>query len=295
MGIFFLLAFIVLLLPGCSAALKDAAFPEAYDEAPAMSPAERGMDVEEDSNRAGEVEAAPGSRYMIRNAHLTLEIQDIEEAVQELQAGTQRMNGYVSSLDIQRLSDERRVGSITLRIPEGRFDQAMEMIKALGSIRNGQFDTADVTRQYIDMESRIANLEVQEQRLRELLDRAETVEDILKVEAELGRVRGNLEAMQGDFQHLQERVRYSTFQVRLVERDPRTQVVVDGGVSWEQVGELFILNTNRLVQGVLGFFVWFIGSLPILIPLLILVILAWKLTFSRRKRKRKKQEQQQEG
>ena len=259
-----------------------------------MSPAERGMDMEDGSYRPGEMEAPPGPRYMIRNARLTLEIQDIDEAVQELQAETQRMNGYVSSLEIHSLSDERRAGNITLRIPEGRFDQALEMIKALGRTRNEQFDIDDVTRQYIDMEARIANLEVQEQRLRDLLEMADTVEDILKVEAELSRVRGNLEAMQGDFQYLQERVRYSTFQVRLEERDPRTQVVVDGGVSWEQVGELFILNTNRLVQGVLGFFIWFVGSLPIIIPLVVLVILAWKLTFSRKTKKRKKQEHQQE-
>ena len=294
-GVLVIVGLLVLLLTGCASAPKYAGFPDAYDEAPAMAPEERGIDADDvafNAYRPGEVEAAQARRYIIRNARLSLVVQDIDEAVGQLQEETGRMNGYVSALDIYTISDDRRAGNITLRIPEERFDQALETFKAMGRTRNEQFDTDDVTRQYIDMEARIANLEAQEQRLRELLEIAETVEDILKVEAELSRIRGNLEAMQGDFKYLQERVRYSTFQIRLEERDPRTQVVTDGGGSWERLGDLFMLNVNRLVQGVFDFIIWFIGSLPILIPLGGLVFLGWKLIVHRRQRKRKKQEEQ---
>jgi len=295
LGIVAILGLLAVFLSGCAAVEPDfRAVEESYEEAPATAPeAVPDEDVDDSAaRRRGEVEAAEGRRYIIRNARLTLEIQDIDEAVEQIQAETDRMEGYVSALDIHTISEDRRSGNITLRIPEERFDQAMETIKQLGRILNEQFDTDDVTRQYIDMEARIANLEVQEQRMRELLEQADNVEDVLKVENELSRIRGELESMQGDFKYLQERVRYSTIHVSLRERDPRTQAVADGGGSWEQLGNLLILNTNRLVQGVSGFFIWFVGSLPILIPLGGLAFGGWKLIALRRERKRKKREQQ---
>lgn len=295
--LFLAAAMLALLVSGCAAPAHDEAAPD-YREAPATAPeAEREESPEEDavSEIQQEVEAPEGRRYIIRNARLTLEIQDMDETVQQLQVETEQMNGYVSSLEIYSTSEERRAGHIILRIPVEQFDEALEMIKGLGKIQSEQFDTDDVTRQYIDMEARIANLEVQEQRLRDLLERAETVEDVLKVESELGRIRGDLESKQGEFKHLQEQVRYSTFQVRLQERDPRTQVVADGGVNWEQLGDLFILNTNRLFNGVSSFFIWFLGSLPILIPLGGGAFLGWKLVVARKKRKTKRKEEQQAG
>ncbi len=286
---------LLLVLAGCASPAEFMGVDRDFDEAPAMEHApEPGMAEDLEDGRVGEVEAAEGQRYIIRNARLTMEIPDIDTAVQKLQEETERMNGYVSALDIYTISDERRAGSITLRIPVERFDLALEAIKGLGRTKNEQFDTDDVTRRYIDMEARLKNLEVQEQRLRELLDQAETIEDILKVESELGRIRGDLEAMQGEFRYLRERVRYSTFLVRLEERDPRTQVVADGGLSWEQLGETFILNTNRLIRSGFGFVIWFIGSLPILLPLGGLFFLGWKLLSNRRKKKLKRLEELQQ-
>ncbi len=288
-------ALLLLLISGCALPAEYAGVSD-HDEAPAAEPVpERERRAAEDAAAEGvdEVAAAEEQRYVIRNARLSLEIENMDEAVKQLQIEAERMNGYVSSLDIYNLSEERRAGTVTLRIPEDRFDEALEMVKGLGKIRNEQFDTDDVTRRYIDMEARIANLEAQEQRLRALLEKADTVEDVIKVEHELGRVRGDLEAMKGEFQYLRERVRYSSFQLRLEERDPRTMALSDSGVSWEQAGELMILNPNRLFRGVAGLTIWFVGSLPLIIPLAGVGFLGWKAVSSGKKRKMKKKEQQE--
>jgi TolA-binding protein len=295
-------------LAGCGAATKDSA--------PAIAPQEmaeaRNMDmaysmsnsgapagaatraeVEKTGEDGGVVQPAGGAgvRYVILNARLTLEIEDIEETTKEIQKSVKQLGGYVASLEIYDLSRERRAGHMSIRIPQDKYAYALEILDGLGETKNISENTSDVTMNYIDLEARITNLEAQEKRMRELLDRAENMEDILQIEKELGRIRGDLESMTAEFKHLQERVNYSTIDIRLEERDPRQETVVDGfGNFGERIGNLMALNTNRLLDGMANFVIVIIGSLPIIIPLLLLIIILWKAVGAAA-RKRRAQEQ----
>lgn len=288
-------------LAGCGAATKDSA--------PAIAPQEmaeaRNMDmaysmsnsgapagaatraeVEKTGEDGGVVQPAGGAgvRYVILNARLTLEIEDIEETTKEIQKSVKQLGGYVASLEIYDLSRERRAGHMSVRIPQDKYAYALEILDGLGEINNISENTSDVTMHYIDLEARITNLEAQEKRMRELLDRAENMEDILKIEKELGRIRGDLESMTAEFKYLQERVNYSTIDIRLEERDPRQETVVGGfGNFGERIGNLMALNTNRLLDGLANFVIVLIGSLPIIVPLLLLIIILWKIVVRKRK------------
>ena len=102
-------------------------------------------------------------QYIIRNAHLTLIITDIEEAAKTIQHKTAQLQGYVASLELYDLTRERRAGRISLRIPGDKFDAALAMLEEV-EIKNQSFSEQDVTLQYRPG-SAIATMEAQEERL----------------------------------------------------------------------------------------------------------------------------------
>ncbi len=238
---------------------------------------------------------SPGWRQIIQNAYLYLEIRDIDETVSALQNITDQAGGYVASREIYNLGEDRRAGNVSLRVPADRFTPLIGAIKELGRVKNERVYTDDVTMQYIDLEARINNLAAQEKRLRELLQRAESIEDIMQVERELGRIRGDLEALEGNFRYLRERVQYSTIDLQLEERDPRTLVVDDKFTGFgERLANLLALNTNRFLTGLTGFFIVAIGSLPIVLPLLLIFWLLRKAVLAVGRLKQKKREGQKD-
>ena len=122
------------------------------------------------------------------------------------------------------------------------------MIDELGNVKSISENTKDVTMQYIDLEARIANMEAQEERMR-TLERAETIGEIMEIERELGRIRGSIESMSGEFKYLRERVNYSSINIGLRKRSG-TEVIIGGFDNFgEKVVNQLALNSNRFLVG----------------------------------------------
>jgi hypothetical protein len=303
-----ILAFIILGVAGCGASLPKAELqpadrdvkmervgaPQAVrDEAKVV------MSMSTSYDRASESGSVPdllesSQQYIICNAQLTLIISDIEEAAKEIQQKAGQLQGYVASLELYDLTQERRAGRISLRIPEDKFELALAMLEEVGKVKNKNISEEDVTLQYIDLEARIVNMEAQEKRLRDLLDRAEKVEEVLEVEKELWRVRGNLESMIAEFKHLKQRVSYSSINIYLEEKDPLATSLVEDLGTLEKVGNLLALNTNRLLKGISNLIIVSIGSLPILVPLVLLFLLIRKIAVVVKERKKAKGQDQKD-
>ncbi|NMB35376.1 MAG: DUF4349 domain-containing protein [Firmicutes bacterium] len=305
-GVFLLLGLALLALSvGCAASSKDArdqAEPAAAEYTSVSG--EAGMVEEAFSDHEGRgagivgdleagAEAGTGveqeeRRYVILHARLTLEIEEMEAVAGTIQEQVRELGGYLVSLEYYDFGDERRAGELAVRIPANKFDNFLESLDDWGEVKNPHVYSDDVTMQYIDLEARLKNLAAQEEKMRGLLDKAQTVEEILQVEKELGRIRGDLEAMTAEFKYLRESVRYSTVEIRLEEKDPRMTEVTGGFDSfWERIGCLLSLNTNRLFRGFSSLLILAIGSLPILVPLGLLAYLGWKAIQYMRARKKK--------
>ncbi len=314
-AVLFLSFLLLFLISGCAAqqgVSYDSAdgMEMARGSVPASAPAPEPAPMEPMADRAyqevkgeaygNEFTSSSGSvveRHIIQNAHLNLEVLDIDEASAALQQLTDQANGYIASREIYNVGEERRAGNISLRVPAEHFNFLVGEIKELGKVKNDRVYTDDVTMQYIDLEARIANMTAQEKRLRELLEKAENIEEIMQVERELGRVRGDLEAMTGNFRYLRERVQFSAIDIRLDEKDVRTMVVGDKFEGFgERVAALLSLNTNRFLTTTTNFFVVAIGSLPIVLPLLIigLAIFKGRAALSRAKNRKREEQQRQD-
>lgn len=175
--------------------------------------------------------AAPAirNRKIIYTGDLTLQVEALEPAVAEAQQVARQFGGYLSSLN-ESGGAGRRYAELTFRLPAERFHDAMAALAKLGEVRGRTVGADDVTEQWVDLDARVRNLKRSEERLLKLLEQAGNISQLLEVERELTRVRGEIEAIEGQLRHLNDRIALSTLTVRL-NLPPEIAATVDSG-SW---------------------------------------------------------------
>jgi len=139
-------------------------------------------------------------------------VAQVIQAITGLAAG---YDGYVVSSSVSGEEEGMR-GWISIRVPDDKFDQALAEIRGL-AVRVEQESTSsqDVTEEYIDLEARLANAEATEQEFLALLDKAEDVDDILKIYNNLSQVRQEIEQIKGRMQYLERTSSMSLISVSL--------------------------------------------------------------------------------
>ncbi len=158
-------------------------------------------------------------RKIISTAHIQLEVDDVPSTLNSITNITLQQGGYISGSSVSGYED-RKSGQVTLRVPQKNFYNAIEQIEALGTVKSKQVQGQDVTEEYIDISARLGNLQKQETRLSEILKMANTVKDVLEVEKELERVRGEIERLTGRKNYLEQSIEMSTISVNANEPAP---------------------------------------------------------------------------
>jgi hypothetical protein len=155
---------------------------------------------------------------ILRTAQLTVVTQNLDEARTSMDQIVQRYNGYAGDLTVSAPSDGARRLTANLRVPATQMDAAMAELKKLGRVESESQSGQDVTAQYVDLEARLSNARNTEQRLLDLLrQRTGKLSDVLEVETELGRVREEVERMEGERRLLSKQVEYSTIAATVTE------------------------------------------------------------------------------
>jgi len=146
-----------------------------------------------------------------RDAALTLTTKEFDKARTGLEEILKRHNGYMGELKVTAPADSGRALTATLRIPAAQLDAAMAELKKLGRVEDESQGGEEVTQQYVDLEARLVNGRHTEQRLTDILrQRTGKLQDVLKVELEIDRVRGEIEQMQAEKKELSKRVAFAT-------------------------------------------------------------------------------------
>jgi len=153
-------------------------------------------------------------RKVIKTADLNIEVKDIAAAQKQVQDLTEAAGGFIADMNVEH-HETRTEATIVARVPSANFRQVYEQVKQLGDVKRDHVGGQDVTEEYMDLEARIANKRVEEQRLRELFARAGKISDLLEVERELSRVRGEIESLQGRLRYLKDQVSFSTITISL--------------------------------------------------------------------------------
>ncbi|OGV64471.1 MAG: hypothetical protein A3K19_21315 [Lentisphaerae bacterium RIFOXYB12_FULL_65_16] len=150
-------------------------------------------------------------RMLIWKASLGIEVWSVETAVADAVAMAERQDGYA-----ERKSDSGAgYASLTIRIPAKVFKDAVSEFETLGTVTRRDVEGQDVTEEYIDADARLKNKIVLRDRLKQLLDKATDVKDILAIETELNRVQGDIDSLEGRIKSLKGQVDYATVQLDL--------------------------------------------------------------------------------
>lgn len=160
-----------------------------------------------------------GERKEIVTGELTLEVKTVEETARRISKIVESAGGYVSASNYSAEEESSSKScTMTVRAPAGKFGVALGEIKALGKVKLDSMKRDDVTEEYIDTAARLKNMQAQEQRYQEIMKKANTVEEILKVEEQLGTVRGEIESLAGRQKYLDNQVGFSTLSITLTEK-----------------------------------------------------------------------------
>lgn len=227
--VFTLVLFLSLSVISCSkASFSDGASGAAM--APAASPTARTFSKAASAQYAGrdmvmaEMEVAEESfasssengggasveRKLIRNASLTVEVKNLEESLAAAEALAENMGGYVSNSD----TSQTRVW-LTLRIPAGKFDEAVSGAEAFGRLLSRSVSVDDVSEEYYDLDTRLQTRKILHEKLSGYLKQASSVEDLLEVERQLNDVQSEIESMEGRMRRLNDLIALSTINVTM--------------------------------------------------------------------------------
>jgi hypothetical protein len=183
----------------------------------------RGAASEADTSRAAELEQtapATANRKLIRNAQVELEIVNFEDTIQKITVFASEEKGYVATSGSQKQANGKLKGQVVVKVLPENLDRFLQKIRGLGELKNQTLGTEDVTKQYFDTDARVKNARVMEQRLIEILKKkSDDVNDLLQVEKELGRVREEIEKMQGELKYWDSQVQFATVTISVSEKD----------------------------------------------------------------------------
>jgi hypothetical protein len=160
------------------------------------------------------------NRKLIRNATAELEVLSFDESIQKITAFAAEEKGYVSTTSSEKQENGKLRGEIVVKVLPDNLDRFLGKLRGIGELKNQSLTTEDVTKAYFDTESRLKNARLMEQRLIEILKtKSKDVADLLEVEKELGRVREQIETMQGELKFMDSQVAFATVTITLAEKN----------------------------------------------------------------------------
>ncbi len=285
------------LLAGCSSNTAKSQAEDAW-ETPTFAqevtgdlafPASNGAMSTEASPAAG-ASAAPevaANRKLVKTVWITAETEDFSSLTEGITSRISQLGGYVENQETFYGSSYRNSGSrrseLVIRIPADQLAAFTSQVAEISNVVTSQESAEDVTLTYTDTESRKKALETQRDRLLELMAKAETMEDLLTIEARLTDVRYELESAASQLKLYDSLVSYSTVHLTIEEVQQLTPVQEQS--TWEKVSTGFRKNLHTLGDVLLNCLIFLVTGLPYWVPLGLLVFLCCFLLRRHRKAK----------
>ncbi len=180
------------------------------------------------------------ARKIIYSGQVDLVVEDFSTIPSQVEALAKQFGGFLASSKLTSLPGAARRGTWTIRVPVERYEDCLAAARKLGEVRNVSSNSQDITEEYYDLEARIRNKKQEEDRLLKLLANATgKLDEILSVERELSRVRGEIEQMEGRKRMLTDLAAMSTVNLSVEE--------IKGYVPEESAG--YLTRVRRAFDG----------------------------------------------
>ena len=215
---------------------------------------------------------------IIYSGDATIETTEFDQSIAALEELIAKNGGFIESssvngsnyYDSARGKVSRRSASYTLRVPSEKFALLMGSLSTIGNVPYTYTYTENVTAQYYDVQARLTALQKQEERLLEMMDLAETVEDIITIEDKLTDVRYRIDSLQSSLNNWDRRVAYSTLNISVQEVQVYTPETVTKLTYGQRLANAFtdaLENTGEFFKDLLVFLV---SALPTIVILAVL-------------------------
>lgn len=254
---------------GVAGGFMDAA--SSVDQAsPPASPGEAASQAGsgDDPLRNVNTGASPAPTMVIRMGQAFIEVDKVDPAVLKIRQLTAQVGGYITNSSISGGHEQIRVATLELKIPVTKYDQAVGSLSTIGKVETVNSTAQDVGEEFVDVTARVKNAGRLEERLITLLaTRTGKLDEVLRVERELARVREEIERYEGRLRYLSARVAMSTLTITVHEPAP---------ILGNNPGENPIAAAlRRAWKNFVGLVAALIASLGVVIPLALLAFGGW--------------------
>ena len=289
---------VLALLSGCGASSKteaampreEAAAEDMYVESSALM--ENGVTMDSASQSGS---STPDTdQKLIKTVRMDVETEDMEALLPQISERISALGGYVEEQQLYNgniySSYRSRSANLKVRIPAAELGSFVENIKGVSNVVSYNESTENVTLTYVATESRMKALETEQERLLELMDKAENLSDLLEIEARLTDVRYELENVTSQLRVLSNRVDYATVHLSITQ--VRVYTETEPQTVWQRIGSGFKENLHDIGEDMTDFFVWLVTYSPQLILWALVIAVAVAVAKKKiAKRKAKKEEQ----
>ena len=233
---------------------------------------------------------------IIYSGDATLETESFEDTVEAVRKLITDCGGFVESSSLSGsnyYSARLRTASFTLRVPSAKFTEIMSSFSGFGNVPYSHTYTENISARYYDTAARLTAYQTQEQRLLQMMEQAETVSDLVTIEDRLTELRYQIESLQSTLNRWDRQVSYSSISLDIKEVREYTPEVQQSYA--QQLGRAFKQGLSNMVEFFKDALLWLLESLPVLVLILVLVLIArpivkkWRT--KRREKKAKKAEQ----
>ena len=227
---------------------------------------------------------AASAPMIARTVSLVIMVQDLAASRTALDTIVARFQGYSAQLNVNSTENAPRSLQASQRIPAPALSSAVNELKRLGRVQNETQTGEEVTQQHADLVARLRNARDTEQRLRDiLLERTGKISDVLSVEQEIARVRGEIESMEAEQKGLEHRVDFATLELQLVE-EYKAQLNPPAPSVSTRMHNAFVAGYNNASETVLGILLFLVEDGPVLVIWLTIFVLPFIIAWRRYRR-----------
>ncbi len=230
-----------------------------------------------DSNNGASITDASLERKIVKNVYLEMDTEEIENTFNSIHQYVTSLGGYIEYSNIgdvvynyydrTQSTEQMRYATINARVPSDKLESTIGYVETVGEIRTRTLNTQDRSDYYYDVENQVENLKVRETRLRDLMNDAEDISDVIEVERELARVRNEIDSLTRDLSYIDKEVDYSTLNMQIREVLTSTKINPEKRNIFTEAKEGLIKNVNRLLNFLQNAVIWFVSYLPIALVL----------------------------
>lgn len=230
---------------------------------------------------------AATNRKLIKTVDMNVETKEFDLVMSTIETQVSTLGGYIENMETYNGSTYSgyrsvRNASMTIRIPKDKLNGFLETVSEISNVVRRSENVEDVTLAYVDIESRRNALQTEQDRLLELLGRAESIEDIITIEERLSHVRYELESMESQLRTYDNKVDYSTVYLYIDEVQELTPIVEE--TAWQRMTGGFVESIQNIGNGAAEICIWLVVHSPyfILYAVFVTVVILIVKTISKR-------------